>query len=41
MEYLKKDGKYSKLAQKNVDTGMGLERITMVLQGKEASICQN
>ena len=35
MEYLKKDGKYTKLAQKNVDTGMGLERITMVLQGKE------
>ena len=35
MEYLKKDGKYSKLSQKNVDTGMGLERITFLLQGKE------
>ena len=35
MEYLKKDGKYTKLAQKNVDTGMGLERITFLLQGKE------
>ena len=36
MEYFKsKDGKYSKLAQKNVDTGLGLERMTMLLQGKE------
>ena len=35
MEYLKKDGKYTKLSQKNVDTGMGLERITFLLQGKE------
>ena len=35
MEYLKKDGKYSKLTQKNVDTGLGLERMTMLLQGKE------
>ncbi|MBI1755236.1 alanine--tRNA ligase [Candidatus Azambacteria bacterium] len=38
MEYEKKpDGKggyaYTPLAQKNVDTGMGLERIAMVLQG--------
>ena len=36
MEYFKdKDGKYSKLKQKNVDTGLGLERMTMLLQGKE------
>ena len=35
MEYLKKDGKYTKLSQRNVDTGMGLERITFLLQGKE------
>ncbi len=36
MEYFKdKDGHYSKLKQKNVDTGLGLERMTMLLQGKE------
>ena len=36
MEYFKdKDGKYTKLKQKNVDTGLGLERVTMLLQGKE------
>lgn len=36
MEYFKdKDGKYTKLKQKNVDTGLGLERMTMLLQGKE------
>ncbi len=35
MEYLKKDGKYTKLSQKNVDTGLGLERMTMLLEGKE------
>ena len=36
MEYFKsKDGKYSKLDQRNVDTGLGLERMTMLLQGKE------
>ena len=36
MEYFKsKDGKYSKLSQKNVDTGLGLERMTMLLEGKE------
>lgn len=36
MEYYKsKDGTYSKLKQQNVDTGLGLERMTMLLQGKE------
>ena len=36
MEYFKdKDGKYTKLAQQNVDTGLGLERMAMLLQGKE------
>ena len=36
MEYYKnKDGSYSKLKQKNVDTGLGLERMAMLLQGKE------
>ena len=36
MEYYKsKDGTYSKLKQRNVDTGLGLERINMLLQGKE------
>ena len=36
MEYYKtKDGKYEKLKQHNVDTGLGLERMTMLLQGKE------
>ncbi len=36
MEYFKsKEGKYSKLAQRNVDTGLGLERMAMLLQGKE------
>ena len=30
-----KDGNYSKLSQRNVDTGLGLERMTMLLQGKE------
>jgi alanyl-tRNA synthetase len=35
MEYEKKDGRViGKLNQKNVDTGSGLERITMIVQGK-------
>ena len=37
MEYEKKDGKViGKLAQKNVDTGAGLERLAMVLQGTDS-----
>ena len=36
MQYYKNaDGTYEKLKQKNVDTGLGLERMTMLLQGKE------
>ncbi len=36
MEYYKaKDGSISKLKQQNVDTGLGLERMAMLLQGKE------
>ena len=35
MQYNKTvDGKYEELKQKNVDTGLGLERATMILQGK-------
>ncbi len=38
MEYEKKDGKViGKLAQKNVDTGAGLERMTAVMQGKQTA----
>lgn len=36
MEYYKSsDGKYTKLKKQNVDTGLGLERMAMILQGKE------
>lgn len=36
MEYEKKDGKViGKLASRNIDTGSGFERVTMVLQGKD------
>lgn len=36
MEYEKRDGKViGKLSQKNVDTGAGLERLAMVMQGKD------
>ena len=35
MEYFKDKNGYSKLKQRNVDTGLGLERMTMLLQGKE------
>lgn len=36
MEYEKKDGKViGKLAKQNVDTGSGLERVLMVVQGKD------
>ena len=36
MEFFKdENGKYTKLAQQNVDTGLGLERMAMLLQGVE------
>ena len=36
MEFYKDEkGNYSKLKQKNVDTGLGLERMAMLLQGKK------
>ena len=35
MEYFKDEKGYSKLSRQNVDTGLGLERMAMLLQGKE------
>ena len=35
MQYYKDKNGYSLLKQQNVDTGLGLERVTMLLQGKE------
>ncbi|UFX83430.1 alanine--tRNA ligase [Candidatus Absconditicoccus praedator] len=36
MEFYKnEDGTFSKLSQQNVDTGMGLERLAMILQGQQ------
>ena len=35
MEYYKNKDGYTKLKQRNVDTGLGLERMNMLLQGKE------
>ena len=35
MEFYKDKNGYSKLKQHNVDTGLGLERMAMILQGKE------
>ncbi len=35
MEYFKEKSGYSKLTKRNVDTGLGLERMAMLLQGKE------
>ncbi len=37
MQYFKNaEGKFEPLAQKNVDTGMGVERVTAILQGKSS-----
>ena len=38
MEYFKDKDGYRKLKQQNVDTGLGLERMAMLLQGKRNSI---
>ena len=35
MEFYKDKNGYTKLAQQNVDTGLGLERMAMLLQGKQ------
>ncbi|MFH1398810.1 MAG: alanine--tRNA ligase [Candidatus Woesearchaeota archaeon] len=35
MQYNKTENGYKPLAQKNIDTGLGVERVTMVLQGKQ------
>ena len=35
-EYYKKDGVYEKLEANGVDTGMGLERLAVMLQGKDS-----
>mgnify|MGYP004599765977 FL=1 len=35
MEFYKDKNEYRKLEQRNVDTGLGLERMTMLLQGKK------
>ena len=38
IEYLKnKNGNYQKLSQKNVDTGMGLERVLAILENKHSA----
>ena len=37
MQYFKNaEGKFEQLQQKNVDTGMGVERVTAILQGKSS-----
>ena len=42
MEFYKdENGKYSKLKQHNVDTGLGLERMTMLLEAKKLLLIQN